>query len=190
MGQEEERKENKGNLQDQREKQPEGPVEGVLHGLGGVIPGLSDLVKGLKQSPAFLERQKAADAEVERQLGKASPLKKSEGSRRNIRVAPPGVTLRASRATLKEEEAAQRAQKDVVTDIFDEGDYLMVIAELPGVDEKDIVAEVKGDCLVLFAKAPCHQYHTEIALPCPVKGKLRLTYNNGILKISLEKERK
>jgi HSP20 family protein len=66
----------------------------------------------------------------------------------------------------------------------------VIIAELPGVDEKDIEIEVKGDRLVLFARSQDRQYHKDIVLPCTVKENPSLTYKNGILKISLEKEPK
>jgi len=76
----------------------------------------------------------------------------------------------------------------VITDTFDEGDYLVIIAELPGVDEKDIKIEVNDDQLVLSARSQSRQYRKEVELPCMVKGKPGLTYKNGNLRISLEKE--
>jgi HSP20 family molecular chaperone IbpA len=164
-----------------------GVTQGVLHGLGKVIPGFGELVKGLEKSEAFQERLKVADAEVELQLEKAPPLKRVEGTRRSI--IPPKTTLKVSQTTLRE-EAAPPPLREVVADMFDEGDYLKVIAELPGVDEKGIKAEVRDNLLILFAQTTGREYYKEIELPCLVKNKLNLTYKNGILQITMEKERR
>lgn len=172
---------------DKKGDEVSGATEGALRGLGKIIPGLGELVKGLEKSEAFQERLKAADAEVERQLEKAPPLKRVEGTRRSI--IPPKTTLKVSRTTLREEATAQPPRREVTTDIFDEGDCLKVIAEMPGADEKEIKAEVKDNLLILTAQATGQEYYKEIELPCSVKGELNLTYKNGILQITLEKER-
>jgi len=187
MEQEGEKEEGKDNPEDQREREPEGVTEGALRGLGKIIPGFGELVKGLEKSEAFQERLKAADAELEHQLEKAPPLKRTEGTRMSI--IPPKTTLKVNRTMLREEAAVQPSQREVTTDVFDEGDYLKVIAELPGVDEKDIKAEVKENLLILSAQATGRAYYKEIELPCLVKAELNLTYKNGILQISIEKEK-
>ena len=178
----------KDNPKEQQKKEPEGVTEGALRGLGKVMPGFGELLKGLEKSEAFQERLKAADAEIEHQLEKASPLKKVDETRRSI--IPPKSTLKVSRTTLREESAAQPPRREVIADVFDEGDYLKVIAELPGVDEKDIKAREKGNQLVISAQAAGRQYYKEIELPCLVKEELNLSYKNGILQISVEKEQK
>jgi HSP20 family protein len=73
-------------------------------------------------------------------------------------------------------------------DVFDEGDHLLIIAELPGVEEEDIEIGVGGDTLTLSAKAPGQEYFKEVALPCPVEGEAKTSYRNGILQIELTKE--
>ena len=188
MGQVKGKRKKEDNPRNPREKQPEGPVEGVLRGLDEVIPGFGELVKGLEKSEAFQKRLEAANAEIERRIGKASPSSRVIGNRRSI--IPPRTKPKVSRTTLGEESSVSTPQKDMITDMFDEGDNLVIIAELPGVNEKDIEIEVKGDRLVLFARSQDRQYHKDIVLPCAVKEKPSLTYKNGILKISLKKEPK
>lgn len=163
----------------------EGIAEGALRGLGKIIPGFGELVKGLEKSEAFQERLKAADAEVERQLEKAPPLKKVERTRKSI--IPPQTTLKVSRTTLRKEEAAPPPPREMLTDIFDEGDYLKVIAELPGAEEKDIKAEVRDKRLIIFAQRAGREYYKEVELPCLVKKELNLTYKNGILVVLIKK---
>jgi HSP20 family molecular chaperone IbpA len=170
-----------------KEEEVSGVAQGALRGLGKIIPGFGELVKGLEKSEAFQERLKAADAEIERQLEKGPPQRKVEGTRRSI--IPPKTTLKVSLGTLKEEPVAPQSQREVIADIFDEGDYLKVIAEMPGVDEEDIKAKVEGNQLVISAQATGRQYSTGIELPCLVKAELNLAYNNGILQITMEKEK-
>jgi HSP20 family protein len=185
MGQEKKKGRGKHDLKIEPEIQPEGMVEGALHGLGKIIPGFGDLVKGLEKSEAFQERLKGANVEIERRMEKARPL---SGTRRSI--IPARTNLKVSRTTLGEESPVPAPQRDMIADTFDEGDRLMVVAELPGVDEKDMEVEIKGNRLVLFVKSQGRQYHKDIDLPCAVKDRPSLTYKNGILRISLEKEPK
>jgi HSP20 family protein len=188
MGQDKKKGKVKHNPEVEPESQPEGMVEGALQGLGKIIPGFGELVKGLEKSEAFQKRLETANAEVARRMGKAPPLTRAGGTRRSI--IPPRTNLKVSRTTLGEESSVSTPQKDMITDMFDEGDNLVIIAELPGIDEKDIEIEVKGDRLVLFARSQDRQYHKVVDLPCTVKDKPSLTCKNGILRISLEKEPK
>ncbi|MDO9527794.1 MAG: hypothetical protein Q7J27_01400, partial [Syntrophales bacterium] len=58
-------------------KEEEGVSGEILKGIGKMIPGLGGLFKGLEKSPAFKERLKKIDEEVERKL-KEAPLKRIE----------------------------------------------------------------------------------------------------------------
>jgi HSP20 family protein len=174
--------------EDQQERELERVAQGALRSLGKIIPSVGEVLKGLEKSDAFQERLKAAEAEIERQLEKAPPLKMVEGTRKS--VIPPKTTLKVSPTTFGEGAAARAPRREVIADIFDEGEYLRVIAEMPGVDERDLKAEVEGNRLILWAQAASWRYHKEIGLPCLVKDELDLSYKNGVLQISLEKERK
>jgi HSP20 family molecular chaperone IbpA len=180
---------------DEKEEEIRGATEGALRGLGKIIPGFGELVKGLEKSEAFQERLKAANAEVEHQLEKAPPLKRVEGTRRSI--IPPtnrvwgtvnghGLRQPPSRA----EAPSLKKQREVIVDIFDEGYYLKVIAELPGVHKKDIKAEMRDNLLILSAQAVGREYYKEVELPCLVKNELNLSHKNGILQITMEKAQK
>ena len=78
--------------------------------------------------------------------------------------------------------------RDPLVDVFDEDDAVSVIAELPGVEEKDIQTEVKGDTLELSTTTKGRRYAMEIQLPCAVdEGKVDFIYKNGVLEIKLRK---
>jgi HSP20 family protein len=80
--------------------------------------------------------------------------------------------------------------REPMVDIFDEKDCIIVVAELPGVSENEIKVEVTGDILNLTASDRDRKYAREILLPAKVKpGSVQTAYKNGILEITLEKEK-
>ncbi len=80
--------------------------------------------------------------------------------------------------------------REPIVDIFDEGDYLMVIVELPGVEESDIHLEIEGDILSLKAEGKDRKYSKEVLLPTEVDTESRETqYKSGILEIKLRKKK-
>jgi HSP20 family protein len=79
--------------------------------------------------------------------------------------------------------------REPIVDVFDEGEKLVVIAELPGVEEGDIHLEVRDDILDLTAEAEGRKYSKEVLLPSPVDaGSMESSYKNGILEIKLGKK--
>jgi len=79
--------------------------------------------------------------------------------------------------------------REPLVDLFDEGDLLLVIVELPGMGEDDIQVKVKDDLLKLSTKVSRgRRYTKEVYIPCPVdEGTVESTYKNGILEIRLHK---
>jgi len=74
--------------------------------------------------------------------------------------------------------------KDIFFDIFDEGEKLKVIIELPGVNKYEI--EITAASNEIEIKTPHH--HKIIQLPVPVNTNIaKARYSNGILNIELEK---
>lgn len=80
--------------------------------------------------------------------------------------------------------------REPMVDIFNEIERILVIAELPGVAESEIKIEVDGDILNLTASDKDRKYAKEVLLPNKVKpDSIKSTYKNGILEITLEKEK-
>ncbi len=80
--------------------------------------------------------------------------------------------------------------REPMVDVFDEKDRILVIAELPGVSEKEIKVEIAGDILNFTASNKDRKYAKEILLPGKVKpDSVKTQYKNGILEITLEKEK-
>ena len=77
--------------------------------------------------------------------------------------------------------------REPVADVFEEGDQIHVIAELPGVSESDIKYEVKGDILTISTEGD-RRYSAEVLLPWAVEPEgIESSYNNGILELRLAK---
>ncbi len=169
-------------MKDKKEKDETGGVAGsAVRGLGKIIPGLGSLIEGLEKSDAFKERLSTINKEVERQL-KEAPLKRTQRT-----TIPPKTGFRSK--TLREESSPiPKKQREIIVDIFDEKDYIKIIAELPGVEEKDIKTKVEGNLLTISAKGTLKEYYKEVNLPCSVKEKIDAIYKNGILQIKLEKK--
>jgi HSP20 family protein len=78
--------------------------------------------------------------------------------------------------------------REPFVDVFDEEEEIVVVAEVPGVQEKDIHLEVNGDVLALSATGPKRKYEKEILLPAAVDPKERQrNYQNGYLELRFTK---
>ncbi|HEY7419935.1 MAG TPA: Hsp20/alpha crystallin family protein [Ktedonobacteraceae bacterium] len=76
-----------------------------------------------------------------------------------------------------------------IVDVFDEGTYILIIAELPGVEEKDIHIEVHGDIVVLSTANRQRRYFKEVILPGDVdESTMHSKYNNGVLEIKMSRK--
>ena len=91
----------------------------------------------------------------------------------------------------KTEKGAVVAEvREPIVDIFDEEDLVLVVAELPGVEERDIHLEVKDDILNLTAEGKDRKYSKEVLLPSVVDADtMESTYKNGVLEIKLIKRK-
>ena len=77
--------------------------------------------------------------------------------------------------------------REPIVDVFEEEKRVQVIAELPGVDEKEVSVALKGTTLTIRAGKGERKYKKEIDLEIPVKGEPKTQYRNGILEINIEK---
>lgn len=78
-----------------------------------------------------------------------------------------------------------------LTDVYDEGNVVKVIMDMPGVDKEDIKINVlrDGRTLIVEARGSDRSYRKELTLPTEVDaGKAKATYKNGVLTIELPKK--
>ncbi len=158
-----------------KEKEPS-IVEGVV---SQFIPGLGGIVKALeKSSPEFRKRIAETDAEIKHRIetGWNSEPRIDYG----ISIKPLVKDVEKKR----EERIEVPPEREPIIDVFEEKEHISVIAELPGVEEKDIETKLKGDTLEISAGKYCKM----ITLPSVPKSIIERTYNNGILQLKIERE--
>ncbi|MBE0427753.1 MAG: hypothetical protein IBX72_14055 [Nitrospirae bacterium] len=68
-------------------------------------------------------------------------------------------------------------------DLIDEGDNIRITAELPVLDEKNIMLDVNGNKLLISSG----EFAGTIQLRCPVEHIIEKTYSNGVLDVQLKK---
>ena len=79
-------------------------------------------------------------------------------------------------------------EREPITDIFDEKNEIMIIAEMPGIEENDIKIDLKEDILEISAVSKNRNYRKELLLPVKmIKSNLRHKFTNGILEIRIKK---
>ena len=184
----------------EREEESKGVAEGVLQGVGQIIPGLGGLIKGLEKSPAFKERLNKINQEIERRL-KETPLKRvgdrephiASGFTTRTLVQPQGTDFVEERPSFgvkvkKTTPTPPPKPKEPMVDVFDEKDHLRIIAELPGVAESDIKTSLEKDTLTIRINSPGWKPEHTVALPYAPQGKLKKVFRNGFLEIKVRKD--
>jgi HSP20 family protein len=151
---------------------------GVFRSLGGFIDLLSSLseqgeISRSGQVEDGKERVKAVYGFSVRVGGDKKPHVAQFG---NVKSDGPAAVVEESR--------------EPMVDIFDEDEFVLVVAELPGVSAEDISFELKEDILVLTAAHGERKYRKELLLPCTVdKAEASSSYRNGVFELKLLKAR-
>ena len=79
-------------------------------------------------------------------------------------------------------------EREPMTDVFDEKEEIVIIAEMPGIEETDLKIDLKEDILDISAARNTRKYRKELLLPVKVqKENMKIKYNNGILEIRIKK---
>jgi HSP20 family protein len=104
-----------------------------------------------------------------------------EGGGRKVKVQPFGNIHKTHEGVTVEEA------REPMVDVFEEGDVIRVVAELPGVREADVKYTLAGDILTI-STACDRRYHAEVLLPAPVQPEgIESAYNNGVLELKLKR---
>lgn len=112
----------------------------------------------------------------------------------NVRIGPdgkpvvrefgnmkPGVSSKGSPMSLSE-------YREPLVDTIEDGDNVKVLAELPGVEKKDIKLNATPDKLTINVDNPERKYYKEINFPFEIDtSSAKSHYRNGILEVNLKK---
>jgi len=81
-------------------------------------------------------------------------------------------------------------QREPLVDVIQDEGTVKVVAELPGVEKKDIRLFATERTLTISVETPERKYHKELELPVEVdETSARSTYRNGILETVLKKRK-
>lgn len=80
--------------------------------------------------------------------------------------------------------------REPLVDVFDEGERLVIVAEMPGVEPEDVHVDLTGRALTLNAERADRKYHKSIEVPEGIRRDgLSVSSRNGIIQISAAKPR-
>jgi HSP20 family protein len=79
-------------------------------------------------------------------------------------------------------------EREPITDLFNETDEIIIIAEMPGIEESDLTIQLNDDILEIAAVSKSRTYRKEIFLPQKLDSQnITHKYTNGILEIKIKK---
>ena len=82
-------------------------------------------------------------------------------------------------------------RREPLVDVIEDGDAVKVLAELPGVEKRDIRLKATDHSLTISVDNPTRKYYKELEFPEEVDEKTaKSTYTNGILEIVFRKKRR
>ena len=152
---------------------------GLFQGIGGLIDLVSKLEEEGKDGTQHEKEFTSPSGRVNAVYGFS--VKTSLGGKPIIE--PFGNVKKTSSGPVVEEE------RQPLVDVFDEEDHILVIVELPGIEEEQISTTVKGDILTLSAASKERKYYKEVILPGDVNAdSLKSKYKNGVLEIRMSKK--
>jgi HSP20 family protein len=84
-----------------------------------------------------------------------------------------------------------KEEREPLVDVVGTDGEVKVVAELPGVDKRDIKLHAFNDMLTISVDTPDRKYYKEVKLPAEVEPKeAKSAYKNGVLEVTLQKMKK
>ncbi len=159
-----------------------GGLEGILSGLSGLLATLGDLAEKGEELKGSQGLKTKSGKDVSFHYGFA--VRTADGGRK-LHVEPFGNM----NTDVAAEESPVKEVREPLTDTFEEDDCVLVVVEMPGIDEKDATFEIAGDLLTITADRPPKRYRKELLLPIDglkiAPGAIKC--NNGVFEARLTK---
>jgi HSP20 family protein len=160
---------------------------GVFAGLGTLIEQLGHLAEQAEKSGGEVNRSGEIDTGSNKSIKAVYGLSVRSGlGESKPKVEPFGNVRRDS----EDGKVTIHEIREPMVDVFDESDYLLVIAEVPGIKQDDVHLDLHEDILVLAAESGDKKYRKEILLPASfAPERMSFTCRNGVLEIRFLKEK-
>lgn len=172
----------KGRGRDKKSVKSDEGVGGIFRTVGSFLDLLSDMVE---------KGQTEVQREGEVELGQRKGMKAVYGF--SVRLGGEGQPRVEPFGNVRREEGKGPVVEEVrepMVDLFDEKEAIVVVAELPGINEKDITVELRDDILIIAAGTGEQKYYKELLLEVSItpEGLVR-SYRNGVLEIKICKKK-
>ena len=156
-------------------------------GLGAVFSGLGNLIKLVSEMEKDGKSTLSRVGEIHG-TGATKDVKGVYGF--TVKVGLGGEPTIETFGNIRKGEAGPTVEevREPLVDLFDEGDSMRVLAEMPGVEAADVRMELNDDVLIITAEGKDRKYSKEVLLPA--KGRsdsLHTSYKNGILEVTAAK---
>ncbi len=149
--------------------------------------GFGGLLKGLMDSPAFTERLKEVNEELERRLSERKDFRierRFVGRKGDFKIES-NISVRPLVSEKPERRIGMgEIKKEELVDVFDEDSSIRIITELPNAKEENIRCDVKDDVLAIFVG---NKERKRIKLPRNAEFA-SMKYKNNILEVLLKKK--
>lgn len=159
---------------------------GFFAGLGSVVEQLGKLVEQAEQAGGTL--RKSGDFKVgsgDRAKGVYGFTVKSARGEPGVKVEPFGHIRKDEAGKL----VAVHEVREPIVDVFDEPTRVLVVAEVPGMEEDQVQLEIHEDVLLIATEKGATQYRKELLLPGSFSaGQMSFHCRNGILEIQFLKD--
>lgn len=154
---------------------------GIFQGIGGLIDLVSRLEDEGKGATGHTREFTSPSGRVRAVYG----LSIGKGMGGSATIEPFGNVRETAKGPVVKEE------REPLVDIFDEKDHVLVIMELPGVEQDEISTKIEGGTLTLSASGAERKYRKAVSLPQDIDVKsLQSSYRNGILELRFSKNRR
>lgn len=158
-----------------------GNFDGIFKGLGNLVEKLGDLAEmgeQLSRTGEINFGDKAKD--LKGVYGFSVKVGLGDQKDQGVKVEPFGNI----RKDEKTGESIVQEIREPMVDIFEEDDYTLVVAEMPGISAEDVRVGIKDDLLTIYAERGDKKYRKEVLLPASYpREKMKIFCNNGILEI-------
>lgn len=166
------------------EKRKKEGVE-IDFGLGGLFKGISSLFDLVSK---MVEEGKEEVTRIGEIKGLGEKVKGMYGFTVKMGIGGKPIIEQFGNIKKTPEGPVIEEEREPLSDVFDEKDEVVVIAEIPGVSEDGISLDLKGDILEISAVGKNRKYRKEVLLPVQVKKEtLSYTYKNGIVEVRIKK---
>jgi len=107
----------------------------------------------------------------------------------SMRVGPDGKPHVEEFGNVSGREGTEiSTDREPLTDVIEGDDEISIIAELPGIEKKDIELSATEDSLRIRVDTSDRKYHKELRLPAKVKpDTTKASYKNGVLEVKLKR---